>query len=145
MDFNGWLLSSNYLDLSLLLLRIFIGCCFVVHALGKLGIVGAGDMQGFVSWLSSLNIPFAPMQARLAMLAELVGGTFLTFGFLTKPAALILFFTMCVAGIIGHKGGGYLITNDPPGNEYTINLAVVMVVIACLGPGAYSFDYAFFG
>ena len=51
---------------------------------------------------------------------------------------------MIVAGALGHKGAGYLITNDPPGAEYTINLAVVCFLFLVLGPGAYSLDAAFF-
>jgi putative oxidoreductase len=127
-------------DLGLLLLRVFIGVCFVVHALGKLGLVGTGNMQGFASWLAELGVPYAAVQARLAMLSEMTGGILLTLGFLTRPAALLLVFTMIVAGRLGHRGAGYLITNQPPGAEYTINLAVVCGAIALFGPGLYSVD-----
>ncbi len=123
-----------------LLLRVFIGVCFVIHGLGKLGIVGPGNMQGFIGWLKSLNVPAPHIQARLAMLTELVGGSLLALGLLTRPACAMLFFVMSVACLIGHKGGGYLITNNPPGREYTINLAAVLVAIFMLGPGKYSLD-----
>jgi putative oxidoreductase len=78
------------------------------------------------------------------MLSELVGGTLLAVGFLTRPAALLLVGTMIVAGRVGHRGAGYLITNDPPAAEYTINLAVVCAVIALFGPGGYSLDALIF-
>ena len=74
------------------------------------------------------------------MLSEMTGGVLLTVGFLTRPAAILLVFTMIVAARLGHKGAGYLITNDPPGAEYTINLAVVCAAIALFGPGIYSLD-----
>jgi putative oxidoreductase len=131
--------------LALLLARLFIGVCFVVHGLGKLGLVGAGSMQGFVQFLESVGMPLAPIQARLAMLSELVGGSLLALGLFTRPACLLLVFTMLVAGRFGHRGAGYLITNDPPGAEYTINLAAICAVIFLLGPGAWSLDYALFG
>jgi putative oxidoreductase len=51
---------------------------------------------------------------------------------------------MLVAALIGHKGGGYLITNNPPGNEYTINLAAICLAVLLLGPGVYSLDYLLF-
>jgi putative oxidoreductase len=70
----------------------------------------------------------------------MAGGVLLTVGLLTRPAALLLVGTMIVAGKLGHRGAGYLITNDPPGAEYTINLAVVCGVIALFGPGGYSLD-----
>jgi len=133
------------LDVALLAIRVVIGLCFVVHALGKLGLVGTGSMAGFVAWLKSEGVPFPALQARLAMLAELSGGTALTIGLWTRPAALVLIFTMIMAARIGHKNAGYLITNDPPGAEYTINLAAICGVIAWLGPGALSVDRLLYG
>lgn len=132
--------SPALYDLGLLMLRVFIGVCFVVHALGKLGLVGSGNMQGFAQWLADLGVPFAAAQAWIAMSSELVGGALLAAGLFTRPAALLLVATMIVAGKLGHRGAGYLITNDPPGAEYTINLAVVCAVIALFGPGGYSLD-----
>jgi putative oxidoreductase len=101
-------------------------------------------MAGFVEWLESLGVSMAPVQARMAMLSEIGGGTALALGFLTRPACLLLIFTMLVAGFLGHKGAGYLITNDPPGAEYTINLAVICFVFFLLGPGRLSLDFVLF-
>ena len=143
----GWLLvgtNSVFSNLALLIGRVAIGVCFVVHGLGKLGLVGTGNMQGFVEWLESLGVPMAPVQARMAMLSEIGGGSALALGLFARPACLLLIFTMVVAGRIGHKGAGYLITNDPPGAEYTINLAVICAVLALLGPGTLSLDYLLF-
>ena len=95
-------------------------------------------------WLEGLGVPFAAIQARVAMLSELVGGTLLALGLFTRPAALLLVGTMIVAGRLGHRGAGYLITNDPPGAEYTINLAAICLVAALIGPGAYSIDALIF-
>ena len=66
--------SSGLFDFSILMIRFFIGICFIVHGLGKLGIVGSGNMLGFEGWLKSMNIPFARIQARMAMLTEIIGG-----------------------------------------------------------------------
>jgi putative oxidoreductase len=132
---------SAFGDLALLILRLFLGVCFIVHGLGKLGIVGPGNMSGFVGWLRSLGVPYPAVQARVAMLCELMGGVLIALGLLTRVAALLVCATMLVAAVIGHKGGGYLITNSPPGNEYALNLAMLMVVVVLLGPGNYSLDY----
>jgi putative oxidoreductase len=147
MDSLGALLvdtTPGLTDLALLIGRLFIGLCFVTHGLGKLGLVGSGSMQGFVQFLESLGVPFAPVQARMAMLSEISGGALLALGLFTRPACLLLVFTMLVAGRLGHKGAGYLITNDPPGAEYTINLAAICLVFALLGPGGLSLDAWFF-
>lgn len=129
---------------ALLLLRVFLGLCFVVHGLGKLGLVGPGNMAGFTGWLRALGLPFPALQARAAMLTELLGGTCIACGLFTRVAAVFCFFAMAVAVAIGHKGGGYLITNNPPGNEYALNLAMLMVVLMLLGPGPFSLDYCLF-
>ncbi len=146
MDWGSLLVDSPAFltNAALFIGRVAIGVCFVVHGLGKLGLVGTGTMAGFTEWLESLGVPMAPVQARLAMLSEISGGTALALGFLTRPACLLLIFTMIVAGRLGHKGAGYLITNDPPGAEYTINLAVVCFLFLLLGPGAVSLDALLF-
>ena len=136
--------SEMLVNLALLLVRVFIGVCFVIHGLGKLGLVGPGNMEGFTAWLEELGVPMAGVQARIAMLSEITGGTLLALGLFARPGCLLLIGTMIVAGRIGHRGAGYLITNDPPGAEYTINLAVLCVALFLTGPGAYSLDAILF-
>lgn len=135
--------SPELNDLALLIARIFLGTCFVIHGLGKLGVVGSGNMDGFTGWLRSLGMPFPAIQARLAMASEILGGTLVTFGLFTRVGFVLCCFVMIIAASLGHKGGGYLITNNPPGNEYALNLAVLCVVFFLLGPGAYSLDAMF--
>ena len=146
MDLGTLLTGSTpgLVDLAVLLGRVAIGVCFVIHALGKLGLVGTGNMAGFTEWLASLGVPYAWVQARFAMLSELVGGACLALGFFTRPACLVLIGTMAVAGLLGHKGAGYLITNNPPGAEYTINLAAVCFMFLLIGPGRLSLDAILF-
>jgi len=136
--------SDGAVDFALLVIRLFIGPCFVVHALGKLGVVGSGSLDGFAAWLADLGVPFAGIQARMAMISELAGGILLALGLFTRPACIVLIFTMLVAGIVGHRGAGYLITNEPPGAEYTINLAAICAAILIAGPGSASLDAMFF-
>ena len=146
MNVGDLLLRTDGLttDVALLTARLFIGVCFVIHGLGKLGLVGSGNLNGFAGWLKSLGLPFPELQARLAMAAEIGGGLLITFGFLERFGLLICFFTMVMAAGLGHKGAGYLITNNPPGNEYALNLSVICVVLFLLGPGTYSVDALLF-
>lgn len=136
--------TPSMLNSALLMIRLFIGACFITHGLGKLGLVGTGNMASFEGWLKSLNVPFAAFQARLAMAAEIGGGVLLCLGLATRLGAFVCLTVMVVAGFIGHKGGGYLITNNPPGNEYTINLAAICLLILLTGPGQYSIDSLLF-
>jgi putative oxidoreductase len=144
VDLGTLLHEPLWADLALLIGRVFIGVCFVIHGLGKLGLVGTGNMQGFVEYLQSTGMPLAAVQARIAMLSEIAGGSLLVLGLFMRPACMLLMATMLVAGRVGHKRAGYLITNDPPGAEYTINLAAICLVLLLLGPGAYSLDALIF-
>jgi putative oxidoreductase len=137
-------LFPSALDLALLVGRVAIGVCFVIHALGKLGLVGTGNMAGFTAWLKDLGVPMPELNARMAMLSELSGGAALALGLATRPACLVLIGTMLVAGLVGHRGAGYLITNNPPGAEYTINLMVICGMFLLIGPGAFSLDALLF-
>ncbi len=146
MDFSRFLYFTSpfLLSIAMLLFRVALGLCFVVHGLGKLGVVGPGNMSGFTSWLKSLGLPAPALQARVAMLSELIGGALIALGLFTRPAAFACMIAMAVAAAIGHKGGGYLITNNPPGNEYALNLAILMLVLILIGPGYYSLDHLLF-
>src|SRR5438270_12355230 len=97
--------SPQLLHVARLIFRIALGVCFIVHGLGKLGIVGPGNMAGFVSWLRALGVPAPALQARLAMLSELIGGALIACGLCTRVAAFFCMLAMIVAAGIGHNGG----------------------------------------
>src|SRR6185295_308412 len=88
--------TVTWIDLALLIGRLFIGGCFVVHGLGKLGLVGPGNMAGFVSWLDGLGVPMPEVQARIAMLSELVGGSMIALGLGMRLGAVLCLGTMLV-------------------------------------------------
>lgn len=136
--------NPMFIDVALLIGRVAIGICFMIHAFGKLGWVGSGSLDGFARWLGDLGVPMPAVQARIAMGSELGGGALLALGLATRPACVALIGTMLVAGIVGHRGAGYLITNNPPGAEYTINLAVICLMFLLIGPGAISLDAMLF-
>ncbi len=95
--------SPMMVDLALLIARIFIGLCFVVHGLGKLGLVGPGNMAGFEGWLRSMGLPMPALQARMAMASEIVGGALIASGLFMRFGCALCFVVMMVAATLGHK------------------------------------------
>ena len=138
LSYPDWLLQF-----ALFAVRVALGPCIIVHGLGKLGFLKSNPagVKGFVGWLTSMGMPYPRLNAWAATLTEFLGGILFTLGFGTRFVALALTINMIVATTKGHKGGGYLIINNPPGAEYAINLAVLFGVFVLLGPGSVSLDY----
>jgi putative oxidoreductase len=134
------------LDFALLMVRVALGICIIVHGMGKLGWLKSNPagVPGFAQWLTDLGMPFPMVNAWAATITEFGGGILLTLGFLTRPIAFALTVNMLVAAFTGHRGGGYLILNNPPGNEYALNMAILFAMFFLVGPGAYSLDYLLF-
>jgi putative oxidoreductase len=123
------------IDAGLLLVRIFIGGCLLIHGAGKIG-----DIGKFAGGLQAMNMPMPLASAWAAALAEALGGACLIVGFMTRVAVLPAAFTLFVGAVTAHGANGYLITNDPPGYEYALNLGVIVMSFALTGAGRYSID-----
>lgn len=137
---------DSLVDFALLVVRVALGICIVVHGLGKLGFhpTNPGGVKAFSEWLASLGVPYPLLNAWMATFVEFGGGILLILGLGTRPIAVALTVNMVVAALTGHKGGGYLILNNPPGAEYAINLAVLFGMFVLTGPGAFSLDHLLF-
>jgi putative oxidoreductase len=135
--------SEWLVHLALFIVRVALGVCIIVHGLGKLGFhpTNPGGVKAFAGWLESMNMPFPLLNAWIATLVEFGGGILFTLGLGTRFVAFALTVNMFIAASTGHKGGGYLILNNPPGAEYAINLTVLFGMFVLLGPGALSLDY----
>src|SRR5262249_3584405 len=75
-----------------LVVRIAIGIEFFGSGLGKLG-----NLSGFIEFFRSLGIPAPEIQAPFVASTELICGTLLAVGLVTRPAALMLCGVMTVA------------------------------------------------
>ena len=75
-----------------LVVRLSVGIEFFGSGLGKLG-----KLPGFIQYFRSLGIPLPEVQAPFVAGVELVCGTLLVVGLLTRPAALMLSGVMVVA------------------------------------------------
>ncbi len=138
--------SDWMLQLALFAVRVVLGGCIIMHGLGKLGFhpTNPGGVKAFAGWLTDLGMPYPLLNAWMATAVEFGGGILFTLGFFTRFVALALTVNMFIAASTGHKGGGYLILNNPPGAEYAINLTVLFGMFVLTGPGALSLDYLLF-
>jgi putative oxidoreductase len=138
LAYPDWLLQF-----ALLVVRVALGVCIVVHGLGKLGYLKSNPagIKGFVGWLKSMGMPYPVLNAWAATITEFAGGILFALGLGTRFVALALTINMFVAATKGHEGGGYLVINNPPGAEYAINLAILFGMFVLLGPGTLSLDY----
>ncbi len=127
-------------DPGLLLLRIGVGLVFVVHGWSKL----SDGPEAFAGMLSGLGVAAPDVVSWLVTVAELVGGSAILLGLLTRLATLPLVATLIGAilmvktdlGIIAPAGA------PMPGAELDIALLAGLLGILLLGPGRLSVDRA---
>lgn len=123
----------------LLALRVPVGIIFAAHGAQKLfGWFGGYGLEGTGGFFATLGLEPGYLLALLAGSAEFFGGLALIAGFLVRPAAAALAFTMLVAIFAAHFEGGLFLSNN--GYEYALALLAVTVALLFNGGGALSVD-----
>lgn len=125
---------GRFRDIGLLIIRVGLGAAFVMH--------GSGKMFHPESWaaiggnMSNLGISFAPaFWGFMAAFAEFGGGILFVLGFLFRPAALMMAFTMLVAlfhHFAAHDGFNTY--------SHALEVGVVFLGLLFVGPGKLSID-----
>jgi putative oxidoreductase len=112
------------------LARVFVGCSMAfAHGFGKLP-----PPQMMLDGMAGMGLPFPTVLAWCAALAEVVGALLIAIGLLTRPAALVLGFTMAVAGFVVHGA-------DPFSNkELALLYLAFCVIFGFVGAGKFSVD-----
>lgn len=122
-----------------LLLRIPLGIIFIAHGAQKLfGAFGGYGLEGTGQWMDSIGLTPGYWMALLAGSAEFFGGIALLLGLLTRPAAVVLAFTMVVAILTVHIGNGLFMSNN--GYEFGLALLAGSLALAFQGGGRGSLD-----
>lgn len=120
--------SENKLnDIAFWGLRGAVGVIFIANGYGKL------SNPGFSNWLATISIP--PEMAFLIGLAELVSGTLLIVGVLTRISASLL--SVIMLGAIFHVKGAQSLTGEG-GYQIDLILLAACLVIIVAGPGRVS-------
>lgn len=127
---------GKYRDAGLLMLRIGLGVMFCLHGLPKL----AGGPKLWTALgknMAHLGIDFFPVfWGFLAAATEGIGGILLVLGFCYRPVCLLLTFTMVIASLkLHHDKADFQSAASRP-----IELAIVFIGLAFIGPGRFSID-----
>jgi putative oxidoreductase len=126
-------LSTNYWSQSAwTVLRVVAGLVMIHNGLDKLS-----NIESFAeAYVAFIGLPFPIFFSYVAALTELIGGPLVAFGLLTRPAALGLFATMCVAMYHHIKAAGFSI----PYLELSMLYAACFLFFLVNGAGLFSLD-----
>lgn len=120
-------------------LRVIAGIIFAAHGAQKLfAWFGGYGLDGTGQWMESIGITPGYLMAMMAGSAEFFGGLLLIVGLLTRPAALLLAFTMLVAIFSVHIDNGLFMSNN--GYEFGLALFAISIALMIQGAGKYSID-----
>ncbi|MBE8713408.1 DoxX family protein [Sphingobacterium hungaricum] len=126
---------SKYRDLGILIIRLGIGAMMLTHGVPKL-LGGVDTWEKVGSSMGIFGIHFLPVVwGFLAAATETVGSILLILGLWTRPACLLLAFTMLVA-LSKHLAQG----DGLSGASHAIEFFCVYLGLLFIGPGKYSVD-----
>lgn len=124
--------ESRNIAYAALTLRLALGTMLIAHGLLKVLVF---TVPGTVQFFISVGLPGALAHAVIAL--ELAGGALLLAGVATRWASLALAPVM-LGALSVHWGNGWVFSAPNGGWEYPALLAVLMLVQALLGPGAFA-------
>jgi putative oxidoreductase len=132
---------GNYRSTALLVMRLFVGASMILHGYPKL-------MGGVEKWTSlGKNMKYLGINAYpevwgfMAAFSESICAVLIIIGFLFRPSAFLIFFTMVVATIVHLNDVEVVKTMDKISDaSHAIELAAVFFGLFLLGPGRFSID-----
>lgn len=136
----GYEVDVDAVNLVLLVLRVTVGLTIVAHGYNHAW--GGGKIPGTAGWFESMGLRPGRVHAIAATVNELVCGALLVLGLLTPFACAGVIAVMVLAFTVDHRKRGFFIFKPGQGWEYVMNLAVVSLAIATIGPGEWSLDAA---
>ena len=126
---------NKYRHTGLLVLRIGLGCMFLLHGAPKL-LGGAEKWAQLGTAMESFGIGFMPaFWGFMAAISEFFGGICLILGIVFRPACILLTITMLVAAVSDLSEGEGLREA-----AHAIELGIVFLSLILIGAGKYSLD-----
>jgi putative oxidoreductase len=119
-------------DVAALVGRLVLGAIFIVHGWPKIK-----DVRKTQEWVKGTGFPRGETFALLFTLLEFFGGIALILGFLTQAVAFLIFLEMIATTIFSKKK---LNKKFILGYELDVGYGTLALVLALLGPGAWSLD-----
>lgn len=125
---------GQYRNTGLLIIRVGLGFMFMIHGYPKL-LGGPDNWHTIGSAMGNIGIHFFhTFWGFLAAITETFGGFLLIIGLAFRPTALLLAFTMLIAALKHQATGGWW------SGSHAIELGIVFIGLAFLGPGKISID-----
>jgi uncharacterized membrane protein YphA (DoxX/SURF4 family) len=131
--------TSKSRDILLLLVRIWLGYRLIAASYSSVVdiIFHPKERAFFEKWFGQeLHFPMPVAMALLAKSSELVGGFLALTGLFTRPASLLIAFTMTVATLSANLGENWIIDGG-----FTISYTLFALILFNEGAGRYSLDY----
>lgn len=124
--------EKHQVAVAALILRLSLGTMLMAHGLLKVLVY---TLPGSAQFFTSVGFPGWLAYPVVAM--ELVGGALMLGGVATRWVALALV-PVILGALSVHWGNGWVFSGANGGWEYPALLAVLLLVQALLGPGAYA-------
>ena len=123
-----------------LMVRVLVGLVMAAHGWQKL----QGGPANFGQALAGLGVPLPELMAYLVTFVELIGGTLLIVGLLSRLAALLLTIDLVMAILLVKVNIGLLSPTDGSGVDAELELALIggFLVVLLAGLGRLSVDQA---
>ena len=130
--------SNEGMGLAIFLIRVSFGIIYILHGFPK--IAGGPEQWAQIGGaMGIVGLGFAPaFWGFMASISEFGGGILLVLGLFTRPAAVLMAFTMLIAMIMHISAGDPLSTVLHP-----LKGLVVFVSILYSGAGKYAIDKKF--